>query len=325
MVESIESENFEFWISTKASYSDVARVVSQYTGVQPEYLKIFAVYANGRFPMKSDSPLSDYIIRDYNSDLKPLFEYEVLSIPLKELEHLRSLKFYWLNDSYIHFQTYEFKVTETCTVKEFLDKVQAKIGFSDKDKGNILLWTNYNFQFRGILSENSTMKSVSKSVLLFGRILPEELKLVKQLDTLSNADEDSMDDDEEDLGVKVNGPKTELQGCVVMVAQYFKDIENRHGISFLFKLVPNEPFPQTRARLHEKFGLGQREFAKIHLAISFATPTGSSFRSLEGYSKEELEKLVLFNVMSNLDCIYMDHPDRLRSQSSHDRPMVIKN
>lgn len=325
VVESTESENFEYWISTKASYSDVARVVSQYTGVQPEYLKIFAVYANGRFPMKSDSPLSDYIIRDYNSDLKPLFEYEVLSIPLKELEHLRSLKFYWLNDSYIHFQTYEFKVTETCTVKEFLDKVQAKIGFSDKDKGNILLWTNYNFQFRGILSENSTMKSVSKSVLLFGRILPEELKLVKQLDSLSSADEDSMDDDEEDLGVKVNGPKTELQGCVVMVAQYFKDIENRHGISFLFKLVPNEPFPQTRARLHEKFGLGQREFAKIHLAISFATPTGSSFRSLEGYSKEELEKLVLFNVMSNLDCIYMDHPDRLRSQSSHDRPMVIKN
>lgn len=333
VVESPTSEKFDFWISSKASYSDVARVVSQQTGIQPEYLKIFAVYANGRFPMKSDSPLSDYIIRDYNSDLKPLFEYEVLSIPLKELEHLRSLKLYWLKDSYIHYHTYEFKVSETCTVREFLDKVQLKIGFSDKEKSNILLWTNCSFQFRGILSENSTLKSVGKSVLLFGRVLPEEVTLVNQLDSLSNSDEVSMgdddddddDNDEEDLGVKGSSPKTILQGCVVMVAQYFKDIENRHGISFLFKLVPNEPFPQTRSRLHEKFGLGQREFSKIHLAISYTTSTGTSFRSLQGYSEEELEKLVLFNVMSNLDCIYMDHPDRLRSQNSHDRPMVIKN
>lgn len=325
VLKSSTPDQFEFWISAHATYSDVARVVSQLTGVQPEYLKIFALYSNGKFPLKSDSLLSDYIIRDYNSDLKPIFEYEVLSMPLRELEHLRSLKFYWLKDSYIHYQSFEFKVTNNCTVKEFLDKIQAKIGFSDEDKGNILLWTNYNFQFQGILSENSTLKSIGKSVLLFGRILPEEVALVKQLDSLSSTEDEVMDDDEEDLGLTESNPKAVLQGCLVMVSQYFKDLENKHGISFLFKLVPEETFPQTRARLHEKFGLGQREFSKINLAISFTTPSGTSFRSLQGYSEEELEKLVLFNVMSNLDCLYMDHPDRLRSQSSHDRPMVIKD
>ncbi|QLL30224.1 hypothetical protein HG536_0A00410 [Torulaspora globosa] len=325
VLKSSTPDQFEFWISAHATYSDVARVVSQLTGVQPEYLKIFALYSNGKFPLKSDSLLSDYIIRDYNSDLKPVFEYEVLSMPLRELEHLRSLKFYWLKNSYIHYQSFEFKVTNNCTVKEFLDKIQAKIGFSDDDKGKILLWTNYNFQFQGILSENSTLKSIGKSVLLFGRILPEELALVKQLDSLSNTEDESMDDDEEDLGLTESNPKAVLQGCLIIVSQYFKDIENRHGISFLFKLIPNEPFPQTRARLHEKFGLGQREFSKINLAISFSTPSGTSFRSLQGYTEEELDSLVLFNVMSNLDCLYMDHPDRLRSQSSHDRPMVIKN
>lgn len=325
VLKSTTPDQFEFWISAHSTYSDVARVVSQLTGVQPEYLKIFALYSNGKFPLKSDSLLSDYIIRDYNSDLKPVFEYEVLSMPLRELEHLRSLKFYWLKDSYIHYQSFEFKVTNNCTVKEFLDKIQAKIGFSDDDKGNILLWTNFNFQFQGILSENNTLKSIGKSVLLFGRILPEELSLVRHLDSLSGAEDESMDDEEEDLGLTDNNPKALSQGCLVMVAQYFKDIENRHGISFLFKLIPNEPFPQTRSRLHEKFGLGQKEFSKINLAISFSTPNGTSFRSLQGYSEEELEKLVLFNVMSNLDTLYMDHPDRLRSQTSHDRPMVIKN
>lgn len=326
VIENSCSENFEFWISSQASYSDIARVVSRYTDVQPDYLKMFALYANGRFPLKSDSSLSDYIVRDYNCDLKPLFEYEVLSLPLKELEHLRSMKFYWLKNSYIHYQSYEFKVRNNCTVKEFLDKIQAKIGFSDEDKSNILLWTNYNFQFQGILSENSTIKSIGKSVLLFGRILPEELALVKQLDGLADHDDDeSMDDEEEDLGLIENNAKNALQGRLVMVAQYFKEAENRHGISFLFKLIPEETFPKTRVRLHEKFGLGQKEFSKIKLGISFTTPGGTSFRSFQGYSEEELDKLVLYNVMSNLDCIYMDHPDRLRSQSSHDRPMVIKN
>lgn len=323
VIQNSSPESFEFWISAHATYTEVSNVVALHTNVQAEYLKIFALYANGRFPMKSDSVLSDYIVRDYNCDVKPLFEYEVLSVRLKDLEHLRSLKLHWLRDSYIHYQTYEFKVKNDCTVKEFLDKIQAKIGFSDEEKGNILLWTNYNFQFQGILSENSTMKSIGKSVLLFGRILPQELALVRQMDnSAENADNDAID--EEDLGTVENDDQS-IKGRLVAVVQYFKDMENRHGISFLFELLPNETFSETRARLHEKFGLGQKEFAKIKLGISFSTPTGTSFRQLQGYSEEELGKLVLYNVMSSLDCIYMDHPDRLRSQSAHDRPMVIKN
>lgn len=324
VVENTCPKNFEFWISAHATYSEVSKVIAQYTKVQPEFLKIFALYANGRFPMKSDSALSDYIVRDYNCDVKPLFEYEVLSMPLKELEHLRSLKFYWLKNSYIHYQSYEFKVKNDCTLVEFLNKIQAKIGFSDEDKSNILLWTNYNFQFQGILSENSTMKSIGKSVLLFGRVLPQELALVRQLDQPSeNEGNDSMD--EEDLGTVQHKQQNVIRGHLVTVIQYFKEMENRHGISFLFELLPDEAFPATKSRLHEKFGLGQKEFAKIKLGISFSTPNGTSFRSLQGYPEEELDKLVLYNVMSNLDCIYMDHPDRLRSQSTHDRPMVIKN
>ncbi|CAR27807.1 ZYRO0D07062p [Zygosaccharomyces rouxii] len=323
-------DNFEFWISAHATYSDVARVVSQFTKVQPEYLKIFAVYANGKFPMKSESFLGDYILKDFNCELTPSFEYEVLSMPLKELEQLKSMKFYWLKDSYIHYQSYEFKVTNNCTVGEFLDKIQAKIGFSDEDKGNILLWTNYNFHFNGVLSANSTLKSIGKSVFLFGRILPEELALVKQLDGMSEGDDDEEEEDismgdEEDLVMSARNGNPKIEGRLVMVVQYFKDPENRHGISFLFNLIPGETFLKTRARLHDKFGLGQKEFSKIKLRIWYTTPNGHSFRSLQDYTDEELDKLILYNIMSNLDCIYMDHPDRLRTQSSHDRPMFIKN
>lgn len=321
-------DSFEFWISAHATYLDVTKVLSQFTKVQPAYLKMFAVYANGKFPMKSDSFLSDYVLKDYNCDLTPSFEYEVLSMPLRELEQLKSMKFYWLKDSYIHYQSYEFKVTNNCTVEEFLDKIQAKIGFSDEEKENILLWTNYNFHFNGVLSSNSTLKSIGKSVFLFGRVLPEELALVKQLDSVSERDEDDDEvsmGDGEDLAITARNAKPKIEGRLVMVVQYFKDPENRHGISFLFNLIPGETFLKTRARLHERFGLGQKEFSKIKLRIWYTTPHGHSFRSLQDYTDEELDRLILYNIMSNLDCIYMDHPDRLRSQSTHDRPMFIKS
>ncbi|QID87442.1 ubiquitin-specific protease ubp15 [Saccharomyces pastorianus] len=131
-------------------------------------------------------------------------------------------------------------------------------------------------------------------------------------------------DDEQDLGMAIEHSE-DMKGRIVVVQQYFKDLENRHGISFLFNLIPDETFPKTKDRLHAKFGLGQKEFSKIKLSIGYSTEEGTVFRSLQGFSDEELDKVILYDIMSNLDYIYMDHPDRLRSHSSYDRPMIIKN
>ena len=123
----------------------------------------------------------------------------------------------------------------------------------------------------------------------------------------------------------LNSSDNEKDGRLVIVQQYFKEIENSHGISFLFNLIPKEPFFKTRERLHKKFGLGQKEFSKIKLGILFSTPEGRSFKSFQHFNKETLENMILFNLMSNSDIIFMDHPDRLRSHNAQDRPMIIKN
>lgn len=131
VLESKDNKSFEFWISAYAPYDEVAKLVSTYAQVDPDHLKIFAVYANGRFPLKSKCVLNDYLIKDYNCESIPPFEYEILSISLKELEQLRPIKFYWLKDSYIHYQSFEFEVSNTFTIRQFLEKIQNKIGFSD--------------------------------------------------------------------------------------------------------------------------------------------------------------------------------------------------
>ncbi|CCF60039.1 hypothetical protein KAFR_0I02600 [Kazachstania africana CBS 2517] len=341
------AEHFELWVSAYISYKDLSILVAKHVNIKPELLKLFAIYTNGRYVMKSKSVLNDYLLKDYNCDMIPPFEYEVLSMPLEEFEHLRSVKFYWLKNSYIHYQCFEFEVPATFTMGQFLNKIQDKVGFTDEEESKILLWTNHNFQFQGILTPETSFKQISKSYLIFGRVLGEESELFKKFDEEISSEENSEADDdismspspapdtykadasdsfEDDETKKIgDSKKAEEEGRLVIVQQYFKEIENRHGISFLFNLIPDEPFTKTRERLHAKFGLGQKEFSKIKLGILFTMGQNRTFKSLSHYSDNELEKVILYKIMSNLDYIFMDHPDRLRSHNTHDRPMVIKN
>lgn len=317
-------EAISLWVSAYISYPDFAEAVARHVKVNPEFLKVYALYANGRFALKSNSILNDYLLKDYNCDEIPPFEYEILSMPLKELEHLRPIKFYWLKSSYLHFQCMELEVPNNCTIGEFLDKVQQKLQFTDEDRKNILLWTNHNSQFQNVLAEDNTFKNLGKTSLLFGRVLKEEVDLIKGLSDPANS-MDSGIDNEIDLVSDSNHQRPVVNGKLIIVGQYFKDPQNKHGISFLFNLVPGENFIQTRERLHQKFGLGQREFAKVKMVISLNTSDGTVTKSLQNYTDEELSRIYLFDIMNNLDYIYFDHPDRLKSHNSSDRPMVIKS
>lgn len=321
-------KNFDMWVSAYTPFEELSKVVAEKVGCDANYLKIFAIYSNGRFALRSHSVLNDFLIKDFNCSSIPPFEYEVLSIPLKEFECLRPVKFYWLKNSYIHFQCFEFEIPNNYTVKKFLDKIQNKIGITDEEKSNALLWTNNNFKFEMVLSEDTIFKQIPKNSLIFGRILPEELSLLQSKQDIDSDSDNNSTTPEINMedSVMFSRDRNKLnQGKIVIVSQYFKDLENRHGISFLFSLLPEEKFTDTKERLHQLFGLGQKEFSKIKLAVIVSYGNRMSMKSLAGYSDEELERIVLYDKMKDWDSIVMDHPDRLRSHSTGDRPMFIKN
>lgn len=315
-----DREPFTFWLSAKSSYNELAKVISKHVKVKPEYLRLYAVYPSRKFVMNSNSVLTDYLIKNFTKETIPNFEYEVLSIELNQLEHLRSIKFVWLTNSYVHFQCYEFRVPNSSTVRDFIEKLQARIGFSDEDKQNILLWTNSSFEFEGILTPNMIFDSMKSSLVVFGRVLPEELQIIKQIEVDSGYDDEPIDENR----TMAEDSKSLQNGKVVIVNQYFRELENSHGISFLFVLFPGEKFKDTRSRLHERFGLGRKEFAKIKLGAYYQTEKGATYLSLE--ENETTNNLVLYDKLNNLDHLCMDHPDRSRTQNTYsDRPMVIKN
>lgn len=310
-----ELDPFSFWLSARSSYYDLARAVSKHANVKPELLRLYAVYPSRKFVMNSQSVLTDYLVKNFTRETIPQFEYEVLSIKLDELEHLRSIKLFWLSDSYIHYQCFEFRVPNSSTVGDFIEKLQTRVGFTDEDKENVLLWTNCSYEFEGILTANMIFDSMKSSLVVFGRILPEEVEVIKQIEIDSGYDDES----EEDLTTM----EAKSKGKILIVNQYFRDLENAHGIAFLFPLLPDEKFPETRERLHAKFGLGAKEFSKVKLGAYYQTDKGIKFFSLEG---NDIDDLILYDKLGNLDHLCMDHPDRSKTQAGYtDKPMVIKS
>lgn len=321
---------FTVWISSHSSYQELATLVAEHLNVDPNYLKISALYANGKFSLKSGSMLTDYLNRDYNSDQIPPFEFEVLSVPLIEAEHLRPFKLYWLKDSYIHYQIFEFEFANNTKVNDLLDKLQIKLGLSLEDKKNVLFWTNSNSKFTGLLSPESSFKDFDQHVLIFGRILPEESNLICHLDKHTHGKLYGLPSDKvisiESESTSSLPDNHDAPGKLVVVSQYFRDPERNHGISFLFNLIPDENFLETRNRLHEKFGLGDKEFGKVKFSLYIKTSEGALMISMEEYTDDELQRLILDNRMKNMDKIFMDHPDRLKSHAvGAEKPMMIKN
>ncbi|KAL6946770.1 hypothetical protein ACO0QE_001619 [Hanseniaspora vineae] len=221
-------KKFSMWVSVKSTFEELAQKCAKELQVDWRFLKLIACYENGRFPLHSQSTLDRYVLKNFSFANIPPFEYEVLSIPLVELENLKTISVKWLNDNYIHYSVLEFKMPSSSTVADLKKKILQRVG---KDSSDLLLWTNVDHKFQGQLSDETVLENVN-GIQICARIL--SLKKDQKL---------------------------------VVVVQYFKTLNKTHGISFLFELVPGENIKDMTQRLHTVFGLGQKEFSKIKLSL----------------------------------------------------------
>lgn len=294
-VDDSTTEPFDFWISTHAPYEELAIRISKKAKVDPKYLRIFVNYNGNRVPLRTDMFVGNVTPKSLAS-LTPLFEYEVLNISLNELENMKSIKVHWLTSGYIHYQLLDILIPKTDTVQGLIDKLQNKIGFSTKDKENVLVWSNVNFKFYQVLYPEVQVASLDNTLAIFAAILPEEtITLEKQF----NVDEDTEIDE--------NGNKEDYER-LVPVLQFNKDPARLHGISFIFNLIPGEKLIDTKLRLQKKFGLGQKEFSKVHLC------------SWDAQFKKPLyledDDLITYDEVTESDFLCLDHPNRTSRQGS---------
>lgn len=286
---------FDFWISTHAPYEELATRLSKVAKADPKYLRVFVNYNGNRVPLRTDMLVGNVVPKSYSS-FTPLFEYEILNIPLRELETMKSIKVHWLTSGYIHYQLLDILIPETGTIQDLIDKIQHKIGFDSKLKESCMVWANANFKFYQILYPEIQVSSLDNSLTIFAAILPEETVTLEKQFTIE--EEDQLDD---------NGNKTDHEKLVPVI-QFNKDPVRQHGISFVFKLIPGEKLGETKKRLQKKFGLGTKEFSKVSLC-SWDTQIKKPY-----YLEDD--DLITYDEITESDYLCMDHPNRTSRQGS---------
>jgi ubiquitin carboxyl-terminal hydrolase 7 len=284
-----EDEVFDMWISSVAPYDELATRIGRLIKKDPNRLRIFANYNGHRYPLHSKMNVSNMLPRNMNYGFVPLFEYELLNIALKQLENMKAFKVHWLTSGYCHYTDYEFLIENNGNLSDLIDKMQAKIGFSDKDKESVLLWTNQGSKFGQVVFPTTEIGMLEGDGEIYGAVLPEEKKILQERYFL-------IDDEVEVIG------GDELLPKLVPVLQFYKDARNLHGISFIIVLNPDETLAQTKERLQKKMGLGQKEFAKAQICMWDLIRRGPLY-----FTDDDV---VLYDELTEQDFLCIDLPDR---------------
>ncbi|CAK7891229.1 ubiquitin carboxyl-terminal hydrolase 15 [[Candida] anglica] len=328
--------SFDFWVSMQSSYIEFATEIADRIGggVDPEYLRIFAVNNQRRFPLKRSTPISQIFGKAVLASQITNFEYEILSIPLEEYENMKLIKLNWLS-SLIHYQTFEFLVPKKSIVGEdLMTKLLHKIDINPDHLGDILVWSGINHKYVDLIKFDREISSIPDTFDLFAGIFPAEVETLVNYDMLKRFDgpkeelpstngRSSLTPElEETHGYELRQVKYHNRKLNVIPGFHFhKNSSYHHGIPFIFPVFPSEKFSDTKARLRSKLGLGIKEFEKIKFALADINDKGR-------YIDHENDDFILYEELKKHTeqlSLALDHPDRSpRRQSQFDRGISIK-
>ncbi|KAH3674687.1 hypothetical protein WICMUC_003103 [Wickerhamomyces mucosus] len=294
-----EDGKLVFPISQKCSHDDLAKIVGRRINKDPRFLRFFISYNKSRFPFKPD--MTVYTVTSRN--VEPNFEYEVLTIPLKDLESMQTLKVRWLPHSYVHYQEHEIIINRQSIVDDLINKIALKLNLSDEQRSQVFMWANFQSKFNRVLYPTDDIEPLTPDFEVYASI---EKDLLEPLKYNMEGDEDEDDSIDEVLGVKP-----------VAVVQFHKDPKRRlHGISFVFEFKKDETLTETIKRLQERFGLGVKEFGKIKICLWNAQDAPVYFKNPFFTGQDEVNEgsdpnnFIPFTDSGSQFFLGLDHPDR---------------
>ncbi|XBW36977.1 hypothetical protein QEN19_002557 [Hanseniaspora menglaensis] len=299
-------DTISIWTNGNCSYKEVAENLAKKLNLDYKYLRICANYENKKVFMSSKSLLKDYLITNYSFDTIPEFNFQILKTPLTEFENMKTLKVKWFSDSYTNSQLFEIKLFKSSSIKDLRmnlikklellkyhkdcsktsligkeiikmneeDILNHKSSNSGAESLSVTLWTNdKNHRFTGILTDDISIDEIAIAETICARNL-------------------QLNDD--------------CKNIIVM--QCCNSLNNTHGTSFIFQLVPNENFIDTLDRLNDTFGLGKKEFSKIKFS-SFSHKTNTTIY-ISNKSNKDLSTMLPYEIYDSSDIFFMDHPNR---------------
>lgn len=293
-----ETKEFSFWLPLRTPYAELASRVGSEVGVDPAYLRLFGVaFTEQRIPLAHTSDLQTLFQRPVSQSQVINFEYEVLSITLEQLDSMIHLKTFWLGETVTHQTLHEFLLPKTDTVSDLVDRLEVQLK-PDQLKSDIVVWSGVNHVFHSLLYAEHSISALGPKEQIYAGYYPDVAKALRCYQYPTPDDE------------------TDSQKPILCF-QFHKDLRRLHGSPFIFILVKDEPFGETKLRLQRLLGLGDKEFHKARIALY------SKHSDVQPEYVAD-DDAVLFNEASQDDHLCVDHPDRFGGKFSSERGISIK-
>ncbi|RDW36722.1 hypothetical protein B0I73DRAFT_136668 [Yarrowia lipolytica] len=277
-----EDSCVSLWLSKKDSYDDVAAAVGDVLGHPGSHIRLYVTNSDGspRASIKSNSgSLSAIISTNYVSSHNPLLAYDILDMPLVELETKRNVQVVFLRNGLSTDEKYSFLLPETGHVGDIVTslKAQAK-GLENVPPEAFKLWFFNNGRNTQYFSLHESLKRFPDDTTLHAAVMtPEEQAVVKHEEQVAShvPQVDTVDEN----GTVVMAPTPEIPACPykwVHCFHFWKDPMRPHSIPFSFAAAQGELWPDTKLRLKQVTGYSDQVFDKIKFAIvrddSYAEP-----------------------------------------------------
>jgi len=252
-------------MSLKSSYMEMATKVGQRLGVAPLFIQFYkcqpykdAPAYNVKFEPESD------LLTILAASQKPIRNpyklfYQVLGIPVTELEHKKQFKLLYYNNSGTEIQPHAdqqerelvFYVNKAAriTIRDLLNEMAKVLNNEKKPPGNLS-------------GRNLRLVEVSSHRVV--QIVDDEMSsdMIQNNNTMTRyfrAEE--IPEDEAESHSNTNSE------MVVAVAHFHKEARSTFGTPFLIKVRFGETWNSVKSRLQSKLGVNDKDWSKMRVAL----------------------------------------------------------
>lgn len=241
---------FTMELSARMNYNQMAQAVALRVGTDACRLQFFKPHSYKNAPGNAlrcsyDGTLKDLLPHSNPKAPKKIY-YQILSIPVNELENKRPFKVVWVGPKLKEEKEMVLYPNKGATVGDLLEEAKKAVELSPDGSGKLrLLETTCNRLHPTVFKEDMVLESLTSAVTNTPKLFRIE-EIPKD---------------------EVNIAEDEL---LVPVAHFHKDVFSTFGIPFLIKIKHREVFPSVKEKLYKKLCIQEKEFEKFKFAVVFA-------------------------------------------------------
>ncbi|ODV89308.1 hypothetical protein CANCADRAFT_137158 [Tortispora caseinolytica NRRL Y-17796] len=291
MEDDMNEDEFSLVLSKRDDYSRLSEAVGHYLKVDPEHLRFTTCHPSGapRSIVKyaPSASIASIFSQSYSATPNMLY-YEVLPMPLKEMEQMISVPVIYIPDSLVNETGADVLVPKNATVALFLEELARLVNLELKEDEALRTYLVHKGHILGQLDANAHVADIRNGeIICVEKVLRDDME--------ANTDQ-----------------------AVIEVIHFQKDISHLHGVPFYFSVKWNEKFSEFRARLKKKLGYKDDTFEKVKIACVSLNQHDSVEYITDGES-------FLGDVLRRGDILGLDHIDTSSRRNHGERAITIRN